>query len=128
MPGVLGKVSFLDADKFTGWWDVNYGIQGERTATHELGHNLGLEHPPKGKNRGNVMVSGGSGNSVLWSQFETMIENYEESNKALNYGLDGLPNLGILRNKGIVSMKNTKGRNKTANKVEYLKKIMKTKK
>jgi len=74
------------------------------------------------------MVSGGSGNSFTLSQLGTIIQNYEESNQALNYGADGLPNMGVLQNQGIFNMTNTKGRNKNVNKIEYFKKIMGIKK
>jgi len=48
IPGIAsdigGTVATLDAEYFRGFYDSSIGGEGVRTATHELGHLLGLDH------------------------------------------------------------------------------------
>ncbi|MFD2186167.1 RHS repeat domain-containing protein [Aquimarina celericrescens] len=116
-----GKVAFLDADYFTGWYDTNFGNTGERTAAHEFGHLFNLRHTETG-----LMRSGGSGTSVSSSQFGSIIRDYVKGNlnQGSNYDANGLPNQGVLFGKGIFNTTNTQGRNKKLNKADFFKKML----
>ena len=120
----VGKVAFMDADYFTGWFDTNFGNTGRRTASHELGHNMGLGHS---SNRKNLMRSGGNGNYLSANQFGTILKNYKESNQSLNYNINGLPNMGAIKGEGIFYMTNTAERNKEVNAIEFMKKQLENK-
>tara|TARA_B110000503_G_C7147866_1_gene413785 strand:- start:273 stop:1058 length:786 start_codon:yes stop_codon:yes gene_type:complete len=117
--GFGGKVAFLDADYYTGWYDTNFGNTGERTASHEFGHLFNLRHTQTG-----LMRSGGSGESASSSQFGSIISDYVKGNlnQGSNYDMNGLPNKGLIGGAGIFSLKNTKGRNKKVNKADFFKK------
>ncbi|WP_281987863.1 DUF6443 domain-containing protein [Aquimarina aggregata] len=116
-----GKVAFLDADYFTGWYDTNFGNTGERTASHEFGHLFNLRHTQTG-----LMRSGGSGTSVSSSQFGSIIRDYVNGNlnQGSNHDTNGLPNQGVLFGQGIFKTTNTKGRNKKVNKADFFKKML----
>ncbi|MFQ6601766.1 DUF6443 domain-containing protein [Flavobacterium sp. C3NV] len=103
-----GKVAFVDADYFTGFYDKYIGNQGERTAAHEFGHLFGLEHE-----MGGLMQGGGAGTNLTDTQFGTIIKSYKAGK--LNYGTNatiyGLPNSGIIPSEELM-MTNTNGRAK----------------
>jgi len=94
-----GKVAFLDADYFTGPFDATIGNAGERTATHEMGHLLGLKHTTGISNTYNIMKQGGS----RWYSFATgtsdkqlkqIHSNAGRLNQGSPFGAMGLPNTG----------------------------------
>ena len=96
-----GKVAFLDADYFTGPFDATIGNAGERTATHEMGHLLGLKHTTGISNYYNTMKQGGS----RWYSFATgtsskqlrqIYSNHKAGrlNQGSPFGVAGLPNTG----------------------------------
>ncbi len=78
-----GKVAFVNADYFTGPWDTSYGNQGERTAAHEFGHLLGLEH-----SSGRIMATSNpwfpSSTSTSSSQLSQILSTGLFSNKSSN--------------------------------------------
>jgi RHS repeat-associated protein len=80
-----GKVAFIDADYFSGWWDTGYGTQGERTATHELGHLSNLRH--KNKDKDNLMKQGVGSTNVTPSQLASIVRSYLSGklNRGKNY-------------------------------------------
>ncbi|MFN3757358.1 MAG: hypothetical protein ACK4RM_10410 [Flavobacterium sp.] len=104
-----GKVAFVDADYFTGWWDVCCGNHGERTTAHEMGHLFGLKHDFPFSS---LMRQGGDGTKVHIEQFNNIIKNHPDGmNLGSNYNeKTGLPNTGSLGN--AFRMTNTKGREK----------------
>ncbi|PWB20800.1 DUF6443 domain-containing protein [Flavobacterium sp. HTF] len=103
-----GRVAFVDAGYFSGWYDKYFGNQGLRTSTHEFGHLFGLEHV-----MGGLMQQGGEGTNLTSSQFGTILQNYDK--KKLNYGTNstifGLPNTGIIGSDNVI-LTNTNGRAK----------------
>ena len=115
-----GKVSLIDADYFTGLYDTFIGNQGERSTTHEMGHQMNLKHPS-----GGIMQSGTSNNDFTLSQLNSVIRSYNSGilNRGMNYNVWGLPNSGRLEGRGLFTLKNTQGRNKKVNRTEYFKKL-----
>ncbi|GHT50721.1 hypothetical protein FACS189440_18630 [Bacteroidia bacterium] len=94
-----GKVDFIDADYFTGWYDTSKGNQGPRTATHEFGHLLGLTHVYLS---GNLMVQGGGGTYVTQKQLGETVMSYNKGylNQGNNYEFYNgkkMPNRGEVR-------------------------------
>jgi hypothetical protein len=94
-----GKVDFIDADYFTGWYDTSKGNQGPRTATHEFGHLLGLTHVYLS---GNLMVQGGGGTYVTQKQLGETAISYNQGylNQGNNYEFYNgkkMPNRGEVR-------------------------------
>lgn len=76
IPGIAsdigGTVATVEAGYFRGWYDSTIGGEGVRTATHELGHLLGLEHV---KSVFNLMIQGPSllrGNNISNDQMSTI--------------------------------------------------------
>jgi hypothetical protein len=124
-----GKVAVVDADYFTGWYDTNFGDQGEYTTSHELGHLFGLEHYKKSIANGSyLMREGGGGNEVTPANYNTILKKRKSGiNLGLNYDVNGLPNFGIYTGKSIFKLTNTSGRNKKVNKTDYYKKLSKSK-
>ena len=125
VPGVSnmlgGKVAAVDADYFTGIYDIYLGAEGERTSAHELGHLFGLTHSSGGGKKSNLMSQGraeGKGNSITKSQLNSIqlkLENKTNPyimklNSGSNYNAAGLPNLGI--GHSVMKLTNTKGREK----------------
>ena len=107
-----GMVATVDADYFTGLYDLYIGDEGERTVSHEMGHLMGLEHTSK---RSNLMSQGRAefrGNNINKRQLG-LIKRYLDKgilNRGSNTGRFGLPNIGA----AIVGFKltNTKNRRK----------------
>jgi len=106
-----GKVSTVDADYFTGPYDVYFGEEGERTSAHELGHLLFLKH--RNYDKSNLMSQGRAeirGNNINANQLKAILQNLIFLNSGTNYNpQNGLPNIG---KEGIKYMKltNVKGR------------------
>ena len=87
-----GLVAFIDADYFTGWYDVLIGERGENISAHELGHLFDLRHTDDGLMRGF-----GSGGDKLESwELRRIIGSYNRGmlNQGPNTGPNGLPNTG----------------------------------
>ncbi|MEZ4887906.1 MAG: RHS repeat-associated core domain-containing protein [Chitinophagales bacterium] len=53
-----GMVAFGDAKYFEGWYDTNYGEEGERSMAHEIGHLFGLTHRSGNYRGSNLMTQG----------------------------------------------------------------------
>ena len=108
-----GKVAIIDADYFTGPYDVYIGEEGERTSAHELGHLFSLSHSSGGGDRNNLMTQGRAehrGNEITSSQLGIIAGAYKRGtlNLGLNYNSQGLPNLGIAGQ--VFRMTNTGGK------------------
>lgn len=95
-----GKVAFIDADYFTGFYDRAMGSRnyGSFTATHELGHLLGLSH--YGNSPFNIMKSNGMFYGIKSSQLQQIYANWRNGylNAGSNYMLNSIghkrPNIG----------------------------------
>lgn len=94
-----GKVAFIDADLFSGYYDQALGSRnyGSYTAAHEFGHLAGLEHS---SNYFNIMRSNGMFYGTNAGQLRTIYNKWEknELNKYSNYMFNGMrkkrPNVG----------------------------------
>ena len=82
-----GKVAFIDADYFTGWYDTTIGNTGPWTAAHEFGHLANLYHTTT---RGNLMKSGGTRSNLTDGQLRSIYNSYEKGllNQGSNYELE----------------------------------------
>ena len=76
-----GKVAFINADYFSGWYDEFMGSRnyGSFTAAHEFGHLAGLDHA---KSPINVMRGSGMFYGINESQLKSILGNWQ--NKKLN--------------------------------------------
>jgi len=119
--GFGGKVTFLRADFFTGWYDTNFGKTGQVSAAHELGHLFNLRHTRTGLMRSGNSVGGG----LSSSQFGSIIKDYEDGNLNLgtNYDARGFPNKGVLLGSRLFTLTNTNGRNKKDTNSSILKQL-----
>ncbi len=122
-----GMVAVVDADYFTGFYDMNFGEQGERSASHEVGHLLGLTHKDgtyKNKNGAKVedtshlMTQGPAwnrGNEITAKNLKKIKRKLKLGllNRGSNHSHGGLPNFQTSTgdNLSIVfGLKNTSGR------------------
>ena len=85
-----GKVVTLNADYFTGIWDIFIGNQGERSSAHELGHLTFLEHEAR-----TLMQQGGWQTNLTDRQLTKIYDHRKYLNQGDNISsLTGLPVLG----------------------------------
>jgi hypothetical protein len=103
-----GKVAFIDVDYFRGFYDTTLGSTGEKTAAHEFGHLVNLQHKSGWSNMFNLMLRGGTlyGSKITEKQLYSIIRSYSDKkiNKGKNYEIVPYYNNGRMPNRGAATL------------------------